>query len=133
MEVYVCRMQITNSLMRSLIVPVMNEPLMSRKHLGFADVRLMEGFDLTDRGRPPHTRDNMLNPVSTAELPELRGASSGWIELGSPVGQDLSGFAILFDAFFEKIDRMLRCGVVVDSGNGRTLRTVLLFAWKPFA
>jgi fructose-1-phosphate kinase PfkB-like protein len=32
LEVYVCRIQITNSLMRAFIVPVMNEPSMAGKH-----------------------------------------------------------------------------------------------------
>jgi hypothetical protein len=32
MEVYVCRIQITDSLMRAFIVPVTDEPLMVGKH-----------------------------------------------------------------------------------------------------
>jgi len=71
MEVYVSRIEITNSLVRTLIVPIVNEFSMSWKHPRFTDVRLMERLTLTDRRRPTHTRDNMLNPVSTAELREL--------------------------------------------------------------
>jgi hypothetical protein len=38
------------------------------------------------------------------------------MELGSSVGEELCGFAVLSDAFSEEIDCMLGCGVVVDSG-----------------
>jgi len=89
MEVYVCRIQITNSLMRSFIVPVMDESLMAGKHPALVDVRLMEGLDLADCRRPTHACDDMLNPVSAAELRELGDASSRWIELGASIRQDL--------------------------------------------
>jgi hypothetical protein len=67
MEVYVCRIEITDSLMRPLIVPVMNETSMAGKHPALADVRLMEGLNLPDRRRPPHACDDMLNPVCHEE------------------------------------------------------------------
>ena len=85
------------------------------KHPSLADVRLMERLNLTDRRRPPHTCHDVLNPVSTAELRKLRPTSPSWIELGSPICQDLCGFAVLFHGFFQKLDRMLRRRVVVDS------------------
>ena len=46
----------------------MNERSVAGKHPQVADVRPMEDDDLTDRGRPPHPCDNMLDVVSTAEL-----------------------------------------------------------------
>src|SRR3972149_2361127 len=114
MEEYVCRIQITDSLMRTLIVPVTNELSMSWKHPRLADVRLMEGLNLTDRRRPPHARDDMLNPISTAELRKLRPATSSWIELCSPIRPDLIRPTELPNGFFQKPNRMLRCGVVMN-------------------
>jgi len=57
----------------------------------------------------------MFDVVSTAELRELGDASSCGIELGSPIRQDLIRFAVLSHGFFEKLDGMLRCGVVMNS------------------
>jgi len=114
MEVYVCRIQITNSPMRPPIVPVMNELSMSRKHPRLADVRLMERLNLTNRRRPPHTRDDMLNPISTAELRKLRPTTPSRIELRSPTRQDLIRPTELPNGFFQKPNRMLRCGVVMN-------------------
>ena len=84
------------------------------KHPGLADVRLMERLNLTDRRRPPHTCDNMLNPVSTAELRELRPAASCRIELCPPVGEDLFWFTVLPHGFLQKPDRMLRRRVIMN-------------------
>jgi hypothetical protein len=74
-----------DSLMRPFKVPVADELLMVGKHPRLADVRLMEGLNLTDRRRPPHTCDNMFDAVSTAEIRELRPATSSWIELGCSI------------------------------------------------
>ena len=49
----------------------------------------MEGFNLSDGGWSPYACDNMFDAVSSAELRELRYASSGWVELGSSIRQDL--------------------------------------------
>ena len=67
--------------MRALVVPVVHECLMRRVDLGFVDVRLVEGFHLSDGGRSPHARDDMLNSVSPAGLGELGYASSCGIGL----------------------------------------------------
>lgn len=48
----------------------------------------MEHLNLSDRRRPTHTCDDMLNPVSPDELRELWPASPGWIELAAPIRQD---------------------------------------------
>ena len=85
MEVYVSQIEITDPLMRSIIVQIIHEVIVGGKYPRLADVRLVERFNLTDRRWPPHTRDDMLNPVSTAELRELGPASPGWIELCSPI------------------------------------------------
>jgi hypothetical protein len=114
MEVYVSGIEITDSLMRPLIVPVMNETSMAGKHPRLADVRLMERLNLTDRRWPPHACDDMLNPVSTAELRELRHASSCRIELGASIRQDLIRLPIFLHGFFQKLDRMLRGWVVMN-------------------
>ncbi len=74
----------------------------------------MEGLNLTNRRRPPHTCDNMFDAVSAAELRELRPASPRWIELCSPIRQDLIRLTVLSDGFFQKPNRMLRCGVVMN-------------------
>jgi len=58
----------------------------------------------------------VFDAVSSAEFCELSDASSCGIELGSSVDEDLCGFAVLFDAFFQKLDGMLGCWVVVDPG-----------------
>jgi len=74
----------------------------------------MESLDLADRRRPPHTCHDMFNPVSSAELRELGDASSGGVELGSSIRQDLIRLPILTHGFFEELDRMLRRRVMVD-------------------
>jgi len=56
----------------------------------------------------------MLDVVSTAELRELGDASSCGMELCSPIRQDLIRFTILSHGFFQKLDGMLGCRVVVD-------------------
>ncbi len=101
--------------MWAFAVPVMDELLMSWKHPRLANVRLMERLNLSDRRRPPHACHDMLNPVSTAELRELRPASSGRVELGSPVGEDLLGLPVLVDRFLEQVNRMRSCRVVMNS------------------
>ena len=53
-----------------LIIPIIHEALVSGKHPRLADVRLMERLNLADRRRPPHTRNDMLDALSTAELRE---------------------------------------------------------------
>ena len=113
MEVYACRIEMTDSLMRPLIVPVMNETSMAGKHPRLADVRLMERLNLTDRRRPPHACDDMLDAVSSAELREL-GDASCRIELRSPIRQDLFRFAVLADGFFQKRDDVLGGWVVMS-------------------
>lgn len=97
MEVYVCRIQITNSLMRPFIVPVTDELLMRGKHPSLADVRLMERLNLTNRRRSPYACDDMLYPISSAELRELRPGTPSRIELRSTIRQDLVRFAKLPD------------------------------------
>ena len=57
--------------MWTLVVPVADEFSVGWIDPSFANVRLMEGFDLADRGWPSHARNDMLNPISTAELREL--------------------------------------------------------------
>ncbi len=100
--------------MRTLIVPVTNELSMSWKHPRLADVRLMERLNLTDRRRPPHTRDDMFDAVSTAELREPRPTTPNWIELRSPIRQDLIRLTELPNGFLQKPNRMLRCRVVMN-------------------
>ena len=114
MEVYVCRVQITDSLMRPCKVPVMNPLLMRRKHPRLTDVRLMESLNLTDRRRSPHARHDMFDAVSTAELRELRPATSSRIELRSPIRQDLIRLTELPNGFFQKPNRMLRRRVMMN-------------------
>lgn len=100
--------------MRSFIVPVTHKTGVGGKHPRLTDVRLVESLDLADCRRPTHTRDDMLNPVSTAELRELRDASPCWIELGATIRQDLIRLAVLVHGFFQKPDRMLGGWVVMD-------------------
>jgi hypothetical protein len=69
MEVYVYRIQITNSLRQSFVVTVVNETSMAGKHPRLADVRVREPL------------------ISPTELPHR---------------------------FFQKLDRMLGCGVVMN-------------------
>ena len=84
------------------------------KHPCLADVRLMERLNLADCGWSPYACDDMLDAVSTAELRELGPASPGWIELCSPIRQDLIRFAVLPHRFFQKLDVMLRRWIVVN-------------------
>jgi len=114
MEVYVSGIETTNPLMWPLVIPVIHKALVSGKHLSLVDVRFIERLNLADRRRPTHIRDDMFNPVSTAELRELRPASSCRIELCIPIRQDLFRFAVLGDGFFQKLDRMLRGWVVMS-------------------
>lgn len=69
-EVYVGWIEITDSLMGSLIVPVFDEFIMSVEHPGFTGVGFMEGFDLADSGRSSNACNNMLDSISSAELGE---------------------------------------------------------------
>jgi hypothetical protein len=57
------------------MVPVVHERLVRWADPGFIPVGLVERFDLAYGARPPYTGDYVLNPVSTAELRELRSAS----------------------------------------------------------
>lgn len=114
MEVYICWIEITNSLMWTLIVPIMNELSMSWKHPRLADIRLMERLNLTNRRRSPHARDDMFDSVSTAELCKLRPTTSSRIELRSPIRQDLVRLTEQPNGFFQKPNRMLRCRVVMN-------------------
>ena len=100
--------------MWTLIVPVTHKTIVARKHPRLTDVRFMESLYLADCRRPPHARDDMLDAVSTAELRELGDASSRWIELGASIRQDLVRLPVLLHAFFQKLDRMLGCWVVMD-------------------
>ena len=74
----------------------------------------MESLDLADCRRSTHTRYDMLDAVSTAELRELGGASSCRIELGASIRQDLIRLPILCYRGFQKLDRMLRGWVVMN-------------------
>jgi hypothetical protein len=56
----------------------------------------------------------MLNPVSSAELRELRHTSSCRIELAASIRQDLIRLPIFLHGFFQKLDRMLRGWVVMN-------------------
>ena len=75
----------------------------------------MEGFDLSDRGWSPYACDDVFDAVSTAELCEHGSASSGWIELGSSIRQDLIRLTVLPYRFFQEFDGMFGCGVMMDS------------------
>ena len=87
---------------------------MAGKHPALVDVRLMERFNLSNRGWAPHTCDDMLNPISTAELRELRPTSSGRIELAPSIRQDLLRLPVPPHRLFQQPDRMLRCWIVVN-------------------
>ena len=87
--------------MWAFVVPVVHKCSMGWVEPCLGDVRLMECFDLTDRGWSSYACHDVLDIVSTAELRELRSASSGRIELGSSVREDLCWFTVLLDAFFE--------------------------------
>jgi len=56
----------------------------------------------------------MLDVVSTAEFRELGDASSCGMELCSPIRQDLIRFAVLSHGFFQKLDGMFGCWVVMN-------------------
>ena len=115
MEVYVCWIEIAYSLMWTFIVPVVHECLMGWVDPSFVDVRFMESFDLADRAWSPYACNDMLDAVSTAILRELRDAASCGIELGSTIRQYLIRLPVLFHGFFQELDGMLGCGVMVDS------------------
>ena len=83
--------------MWTLVVPVVHEFSVGWVDPSFVGVGFVERFDLSDGGWPPHACDDMLDVVSTAELRERGDASSCWIELGSPIRQDLFRFAVLAD------------------------------------
>ena len=87
---------------------------MARKHPGFEDVRLMERLNLSDRRRPTYACHNMFDSVSSAELRELRLATSSRIELSSTIRQDLLGLSVQSHGFFQKPDRMFRRRIVMD-------------------
>lgn len=100
--------------MWTLEVPVVHEFFVCWVDQGFVGVGFVECFDLSDCGWSTYACDDMFNPVSTAELRELRDASSSRVELGSSVGEDLRGFAVLPNAFFKELDGMFRCWVMMD-------------------
>ena len=110
----------------------MNETSMAGKHPRLADVRLMERLNLTDRRWPPHACDDMLNPVSTAELRELRHASSCRIELGASIRQDLIRLPIFLHGFFQKLDRMLRGWVVMNPRAWNEAAVIVQVTDHPF-
>jgi hypothetical protein len=56
----------------------------------------------------------MFNPISTAELRELRPAASRRMELAASIRQDLLRLPVPFHSFLQKLDRMLRRWVMMN-------------------
>ncbi len=101
--------------MWSLIVPVVYELLVVRKHPGFDGVGFVEGFNLSDRRWYAYACDDMFNPVSTAELRELRDASSCLIELRTTIRQNLIRLTVLPRGVLKELDGMICRGVMMNS------------------
>ena len=74
----------------------------------------MERLNLADCGWSPYACDDMLDAVSTAELRELRHASSCRIELRTTIRQNLIRLTVLPHRLFQKLDRLLRRRVMMN-------------------
>jgi len=81
---------------------------------GFIGVGFVECLNLAYGAWSPYAGDDMFDAVSSAELRELRDASSRWVELGSSISQDLIRLAVLSHGFFQELDGMFRCWVMMD-------------------